>query len=456
FGIFRCEDKNDDGDALDTGENTLLVSVASNLTFPHKATGTVPLKIDNWDRVRTITAPTRKVDLVAWNSTTRNAPKPQADTFCYFGFNESGGTLSKHSVFFNPSKLNQLVENADIASGALEDQDIVVGTAGDRFNGYSFCEVDQNGHLGAFPAYYFANSYGKTRSYGSKNAAGNLLHGVILRGIDLNNDGDLQDKGEVNVFFNGSGNDLKGGAVGTVKTTTWKEPGTGRGTVTEIAGFATGLAEGEGVVYLLIENGRNDYVLELRDRNKNGYIDPTGEVIEYYATPSSPYPAIFSQQYGPYSLELHAIDRSLVVDPLPAGIEVFGQGCIGSNGLVPRMSETGGVPTVGNGGVRLEMVRGMPGKPSIYFLGISNKAWGAIPLPLALAGLGMPGCSQLVSLELVTVALNNAGGGSFIAFPIPNAAPLKGLVLYFQCWSQDPSANANQWVTSNGMKLTIQ
>ncbi|MCA8970965.1 MAG: hypothetical protein KDC95_14310 [Planctomycetes bacterium] len=453
IGIYRSEDKNNDGDASDAGETVKLLDSASALTFPGKA-GTVTLARDDWQRIRTVPKFNR---FFAFNNGSASTA-PAADAFCYFGFEEAAGTLTKHSVFFNPSKLNGLPANADITSGALEDLDITfidqTTMQSNYFNGFLFAEVDEDGDRRTLPAYYFTNTYGAKRSFGSKNVAGKELQGVVLRGVDKNLDGDLQDAGEVTVFFNGSGNDLKGGAIGTSKTVSWTDPT--RGPVTTIEGFVTGLAEGEGVVYLLVENGSRDGVMALIDKNGNNVIE-TGEVEVLYETPS-PFPPVFSSQFGPYSLELHAIDRSLVVDPLPTGAVPFGTGkCTTLSGLRPLFSVAGGVPTIGNQNLLLEMKRGNPNVASLLFVGASKSLLlGTIPLPFALDPIGVVGCNQLVSNELIFATLNGASGAASLPLPLPNDPKLKGLKLFMQWWSQDSQANPAQWVTSNGLEFTVQ
>lgn len=453
IGIYRSEDKNNDGDASDPGETVKLLDKASALTFTGK-TGTVTLARDEWERIRTVPRFNR---FYAWNDASASAT-PSADGFCYFGFEEANEKLTKHGVFFNPSKLNGLPENADIKSGALEDLDITFTdqtTMQKRFfNGFLFSEVDEDGDRKVLPAYYFTNTYGAKRSFGSKNLAGNELQGVVLRGVDKNLDGDLQDAGEVTIFFNGAGNDLKGGAVGTVKAVTWNDPT--RGNVSTIEGFVTGLAEGEGTVYLLVENGSKDGVMALTDKNNNGVID-TGEIEVLYETPS-PFPPVFSKQFGPYSLELHAIDRSLVVDPMPKGAVPFGTGrCQTKAGLRPLCSVAGGAPQIGNSNFLLEMKRGNPAVASLLFMGLSNKLiLGTIPLPFDLAPIGLTGCTQLVSNEFIFPTVNSGSGAASLPLPLPNDAKLQGIKLYLQWWSQDTAVNPGQWVVSNGLELTIQ
>jgi hypothetical protein len=166
---------------------------------------------------------------------------------------------------------------------------------------------------------------------------------------------------------------------------------------------------------------------------------------------------VFSKQFGPYSLELHAIDRSLVVDPLPAGAVPLGKGCTSSQGLDPRTSVTGGGPAVGNANLRLELKRAISSSGAILWLGVSNKLLlGTIPLPIKLDFLGMKGCEQLVSIDLLFPTFTNASGGAMLPLPIPNDAALRGAKLYLQWWAQDIPANPANLIASNGMELTIQ
>ena len=393
--------------------------------------------------------------MIAFNSSNRKralAPVP-ADNYCYFAFKETSGKLTSRAVFFNPSKRNGLIENADIKSGAMVDLDVQDPAAATKFyNGFRLLEIDPDGDRGVFPVYYFATESGPGRTNGGNNAGGKKVYGLVLRGVDKNNDGDLQDKGEVTIFFNGSGNDLAGGN-GNVKAPTWKD--SQRGNTNDIKSFITALAEVNGIVYVMHENGGPEQVLELNDKNKNGVIE-TGEVRDYYTT-TQPYSKVFHPSFGPFSQGMGGIDRDLVVDPLPTGVTVFGKGCAVQSGLLPRISTTGGTPTVNNSKFRIELKRGNGQVASFLWLGASNKFLvGAIPLPFSLGVLGMTNCNQLVSIESLFATVNNRYGGASLPLGIPNDTRLKGVKLYLQWWTQDSKANKLGIVVSNGAEVTIQ
>lgn len=452
-GIHRSVDLNNNGNAKDSGETAVMIDRTLLLKFPDKlGTGTVLLANDSWDRVRV-----SGKSILAWQGagpTTTTRP----DGFCYYGFEETAGKVTKHWVFFNPSRKNGLPENADIKSGALVDSDIKLPVTGSFFNGTRFMEVDPKGFRSNFPVYYFTNDYGPKRSWGSLNAKGQKVQALVFRGVDKNLDGDLQDKGEVTLFFNGTGLPLPGGA-GLVQPTSWLDTRV-NATVKEITSFLTGLAVANGKVYLEDENGGFESVLELDDKNKNGVVE-TGEVKMVYFTPQLPpngnYPPVFHKTLGPFTLELHAVEKQLIVNPMPAGARPFGKACVGSSGLEPRISVSGGVPIIGNTKLKVEMKRGRKNLNSIFFLGLSDKFFGGVvPLPFPLAVVGLPGCSQNTSGEIIQPLANQPLGDALIPLPVPLDTRFKGLKLFAQWWTQDPSANRAGFVVSNALELTIQ
>jgi hypothetical protein len=73
---------------------------------------------------------------------------------------------------------------------------------------------------------------------------------------------------------------------------------------------------------------------------------------------------------------------------------------------------------------------------------------------LDLAGLGMPGCAQYVSLDAATV-LQNTGGAAVQTLLIPNAQSLVGLQLFAQGAAFAPGQNTFGLVASRGLHLTI-
>jgi len=73
---------------------------------------------------------------------------------------------------------------------------------------------------------------------------------------------------------------------------------------------------------------------------------------------------------------------------------------------------------------------------------------------LPLYGIGMPGCFQYLSLD-ASLSFTPAGGTGTHAFPIPNQAPLSGVIMLAQSAAFAPGANPLGVIASNGVRLTI-
>jgi hypothetical protein len=84
----------------------------------------------------------------------------------------------------------------------------------------------------------------------------------------------------------------------------------------------------------------------------------------------------------------------------------------------------------------------------------SNDTNGQI-LPLSLAGLGMPGCELVQSLEVTAPCQITAPGIARYSWPVPNAAQLVGLHLFVQTGAPAPGQNAAGVVVSNGVSLFV-
>jgi len=93
------------------------------------------------------------------------------------------------------------------------------------------------------------------------------------------------------------------------------------------------------------------------------------------------------------------------------------------------------------------------------FLAIgTSKFWmGGFPLPIALDGLGMPGCGILQSLDIHSSYPSSSGAAGVANFtlPIPPNVFFLGVELQLQAWAPDPAANTAGIVLTNGLTWTI-
>jgi hypothetical protein len=85
----------------------------------------------------------------------------------------------------------------------------------------------------------------------------------------------------------------------------------------------------------------------------------------------------------------------------------------------------------------------------VGFMGLS-----ALPVPVPLAVIGMPGCSAYID-PLFSAGLITAGGTASLLFPIPSSLPLEGMHFFAQGIVLDPGANPASLTISNAADGTI-
>ena len=131
----------------------------------------------------------------------------------------------------------------------------------------------------------------------------------------------------------------------------------------------------------------------------------------------------------------------------------IGAGCRGSAG-VPELRPLGGSqPRIGS--CFEQQLFWLPtNAAALGLLGASSARWGTIPLPLALDGLGMNGCSLRVSPEFWgVISISNRVGRWSI--PLPSSPALLGIAFYQQALVIDPKANRFGATTSNATEALI-
>lgn len=129
---------------------------------------------------------------------------------------------------------------------------------------------------------------------------------------------------------------------------------------------------------------------------------------------------------------------------VPPGSTPFGAGCPGSGGVVPELLLFGGNPESGPGnpGFGSAVTQALGGTVAVLILGASFQTWNGLPLPLDLAPFGLPGCSLLVSADLLLPAVTSGSGpgSGFALFPLPVPADpaLFGALFHIQGLVADP------------------
>lgn len=136
--------------------------------------------------------------------------------------------------------------------------------------------------------------------------------------------------------------------------------------------------------------------------------------------------------YGTYGVGL--IGRVTAFSLAPIGVTTYGSGCPAGTSGTPRIGVRGEAK-VGET-IAVNLSRAPAGSRALLVLGLSDTAWGPVPLPLGMAPLGMPGCSLLASLDFTfpvdTEPTPPAPGRASVAFPIPQQPVLAGATLFLQ------------------------
>ena len=150
---------------------------------------------------------------------------------------------------------------------------------------------------------------------------------------------------------------------------------------------------------------------------------------------------------------------------VPPGSSLFGAGCPGPGGEVPRISALGGSPVLGPApypatqSFSLLVTKVPPGRVAVLITGFSNQSWGPSPLPLGLGFLGLPSCSLLVAPVVLTTRVTSGIGpfasAAAVALPLPTSTVFVGTHVYFQWYVVDPGPLVVPGSMSAGLDLLL-
>jgi len=131
---------------------------------------------------------------------------------------------------------------------------------------------------------------------------------------------------------------------------------------------------------------------------------------------------------------------------------VYGDGCLTSSSVRPRMGATG-FASLGSA-FSMDLYGTPASSLSLIFVG-DQRDPGPVELPVV--GLAAPGCfALLTSIVLQYTAFSNAQGYASQALQIPVDPFLRGIPLYVQSATLDGAANSAGIVTSNAMNFAVQ
>ena len=404
-GLSRLTDLNGDGDAADPGEQVVLV----NGTGPHVVQhdlGSSP--ITSWALEGVAAAGNGVVAFCSYDGAAYRFEDKNGDHDVL----DAGESI----LFLNATgERPDLPMNPDFADGTLRSLQTPAGFPAGLAWMASAMEDGQR-------VFYLGTDVSPFNSSG-KNLAGEGLNALIFRAVDKNGDGDVNDAGEVKLFFNGSATD---GSPNLIVL---------RGLDALDGGTVYAACLTPFPVLFPGPNG-NTWIHRFEDLNGDGDAMDAGEkqlgIFDLQAFNS---PALFPNppKYGNY-----------MADPWDFSVRRLtqwtdmGGGSPGSHG-VPKL--TGSGPLTSGSTTTISLANAPPSAPVLSWISGSST-------PLAYAG----GTLYAFPNPLAIFWVANGAGSLSASTPWPAGLPA-GLDLWLQFLVKDPSVGP-KLTLSNALKLT--
>jgi hypothetical protein len=402
-GIHYYVDSNNDGDARDAGEFTHYVDALAGLTIGG-TTGQVTVDLGDFEGIMYDTT----------NGVVVGFAQQDCMLYAFQDLNADGDAMDAGEAWNFCNLVDDvpgLELNADVASGVLPN----AGCASSSGTGmYATLEVLEfapgAGPLGE-DVYWIMS----TAATSTCNGAG----GRLYRGIDYNGDLDLNDAGEVVLYYDGANSaqsmpSCYGGAA-------------------HDGGFS--IRSGGGELYFLKDANNNNDAMDAGDATYMSF-----DTLGHFVGEMDNMPA-------------GAFAPPAVINP---NWTIFGSSGTSSTGSTPTISSNGH-PVIGQP-LEIYLDGGLAGGNNILFMGFSDTVWNRPPvfnLPYDMVGIGAPGNFLFVAGDYQFQSGSDAAGHAVIPLNIPNNPNFIGWNLYFQWYCSDPAANARGATMSNAAHAII-
>lgn len=291
-------------------------------------------------------------------------------------------------------------------------------------------------NVGGEEIYYFACDSSNTSQFGT-SVTGDLINGLIFQAIDGRNtgikDGDVNDPGEVTLFWDGS----------------FDSPNPINEQFDKILGIDT---VGNQVYVFSLNGGRTVSILE----------DTTGDGVananQWQVFNDGLYPGLSPVENFLFGVGMAALPEGLIPEPATSFAVQSGDGCTQQAGLHAEHTMFGD-PINGLSTLNYRLMTNVPFGAGIYYATVNDNDFAGIPLPLDASIFGLPGCTLFVSLAPTDLILQGSLVGSpdgsyTVPLPIPANPSLVDAVVHFQGIAVDPVSFAVS--VTNKLSVTIQ
>jgi hypothetical protein len=237
-------------------------------------------------------------------------------------------------------------------------------------------------------SYFFACNSSNSGSF-SINQNGQYINGLIFRAVDVNQDRDVNDTGEVELFYDGSG---------------------ASGQSTELDKIlGVDVYEQSLIVFFL--KGGSKGVCILTDLDGDGDAMDAGERLDPWDetnVPNLPFNLFL------FGVAAGALEPGILPEPTSRQASYAGTGCSQFGGPVPRIFAQGDFQS-GTSFFDVRVDDAAPNALAYFMLGTGTSYFGQA-LPLSLGFLGLPGCTLYQSAQFQWVTVTDAAGEAVLPF----------------------------------------
>lgn len=275
-------------------------------------------------------------------------------------------------------------------------------------------------------SYFFACNSSNTSTFGI-NENGQYINGLIFRAVDKNGDRDVNDAGEVNLYYDGSG----------------------------ASGLPTEFNKILGIdVYqnslIVFSLGGSKIVAILTDLNGDGDAMDDGERLDPWSEVDA---ASLPFNLFLFGTAAGALEPGILPEPTSRQATYAGAGCAQFGGLVPNIFAQGKFQS-GSPFFDVKVDNAPANSLAYFFTGLGTTYFGQA-LPLGLGFLGLPGCTLYTDLTYQWPVFTDAFGEATISFggKLPQSG-LSGKAFRTQWVTVDLSAPTPELGLSRQMTLT--